>query len=550
MIQGPRLTGANLRIPSAISSFLSFLCCGTAFTDAVFCAMDCMDLRLPYMKINSQHHSIGEHLSCRRLFQAGVCLNTALYFSPSLSLSAIDSYHASPFLRGLFCYKVRSVCISSRNQIAYFPSPSSVIALVPYELWAFIFGMVLPPFAASPSRHSRARRELENVCQAWRVVLRSSPLLWTGVRFDYSHHPDYIKSILDFSRPHPVDFSLKISHTVRFPADVFCLAIQRAMNRARVADFEVQDLSSLKRVSLLLRHIPFTSLQKLVLHYTAPFPNRRMRSYPQILMHSPLDDLRILVLRRVAFAWIPRHSFRSLTCLVLMDLLVYPSWAEYSCLAQSATSLARLCIRNVGCVALTTDPEERLVFPSLEQLDLTFGSDPTTTRVARNMSAPILEHVRFHGRSPLHFISFALCHGLLDTVKKLTLSGMCNDGFTSHFIFLSVPFLESLEILNFDDCVLSSILIADNVVMNRDEAITSACPLLNTLTVSHATPSEIREFMERRQDCGSAIRRVDFRGGAFQWLYDATDLAWVGSRAYVGSLPRYRDDSWISGLSF
>jgi hypothetical protein len=114
----------------------------------------------------------------------------------------------------------------------------------------------------------------------------------------------------------------------------------------------------------------------------------------------------------------------------------------------------------------------------------------------------------------------------------------------------TVPCLESLEILNFDDCILSSVLIADNVVLNREGLQSSACPLLNSLTVSHASPSDVREFMERRSDGGSAIRRVDFRGGAFQWLYDATDLAWVGSRAFIGSLPRYRDDSWILGLPF
>ena len=373
--------------------------------------------------------------------------------------------------------------------------------------------------------------------------------MWSSITFERADTVDYLKACLELGKGGPIDLSLVLATSSRLSSDLVCGVLQASLHRSRALNVSLLDSQSARHFIAVFQDVELDSLLQLTVTAVVVFPvpqRRSPRHRVQLSIDRPLPRLTRLRLRGLTIEWPSTLSFHLLTCLVLMDLLTFPSWDDYCLLASSAPLLSKLCLRNVGCTTFPRQPHSLLTFPSLTDIDLAFGTAPSSLRLVRSFVAPELKRMRFHGRSSIHFVSLALCTSLLHATHFLTLSGRCDDSFIMHFAFLNLPLLRSLDILSSDEALLVAIATADSVLGIRGMNGPGACPHLSALTVTQATPTQVREFMERRGDSGAAISTIGFRGGASQWAASpAEDLAWIRTRAMFRLLTPYQEEAWV-----
>jgi hypothetical protein len=429
---------------------------------------------------------------------------------------------------------------------------SQIYRAVPFELWALIFWHVLPPFwsKAGPARFSSALRRLYDVCQTWRGVLRATKRFWTNFHFHQFGSLEFLETSCACSGSLPLEAVVALTTRSPFHSTSVCDTLLPHLSRCHTLLFSVLDAVSLRLLDKTLGQASLDDLRVLSVSAASSVSRRLSKFKSDMSVHHHLTNLTYLSLRRLSFEWLLVHRFSSLTTLVLRDLIVSPSWTEYQRLSICAPALRRFCLRNVGCSAFPSEPLKRLHFQSMQDLDLCFGACVSSAaRLLRVWEVPILHRLRFHGDSPIHFVSFAMCAAILRSVQHFVVSGACDDSFILHYMFLGLHSLHTLDVLVHDHSVLEAIIEADSRLGRRVPSEGPACPHLSSLIVSSASATEVRAFMEGRPDLARHLDQVTVRGGGI-WMSDDEDFHWVSSRVMISGCRRYEEEGWVSGWEF
>ncbi|KAJ7120556.1 hypothetical protein C8R43DRAFT_1136730 [Mycena crocata] len=220
----------------------------------------------------------------------------------------------------------------------------------------------------------------------------------------------------------------------------------------------------------------------------------------------------------------PVQSFTSLTTLVLRDFHrhYYPSWTQYLVLASQCVRLVRLSIRNVGCSNGPASPADTLVFATVVEFDLFFGSATVSlSTIIVRLRFPAIRVLHFKAESESAVVWLNACSTILHSVKHFTFDGSLDLGVWLPTTFSLMPLLNRLDMMSHDWVVFRSIKIAGALTEGPGLI---ACPDLSYLVTSSVEPSEVRRFVERR--ARGKMHTVVFRR-AFDEAHHREDIEWL-----------------------
>ncbi|KAJ7024525.1 hypothetical protein C8F04DRAFT_1270221 [Mycena alexandri] len=407
------------------------------------------------------------------------------------------------------------------------------VSSIPCEVWSRIFSAILLQLKSTSVEFYLACLDLASISSFLRGVVQRNSVFWTGIRLDHTTSEYSIQNIIDRSRGQALDAVLELGACNTLPLERVWEIFGPLLYRCRSFAVRIHDAESLESLACALDHAPLDRLTSLSFSVHSTIAN----SFPlpgsfDRFGHS-LPSLRTLRITRIPFVWITSQSLRGLTSLTIIDLPWSLMWSEWQAIATNASGMKNLCVRNVGCKDFPSDLATMLVFPSLEELDFSFGLTCSSGGLLlRRCSAPLLATLRFHGNEAGHIVALSFTMADLSTIRHLVLSGVSNDAFC-YFLFSRLCRLENLEVLQGDSAILDSILAGDVKLGQRSPPEGPVCPQLSSLHVSEASPTDVRNFIVCRGSVVRAIDRVVFGVESTRRFVGSEDLQWLRERAII-----------------
>ncbi|KAJ7661411.1 hypothetical protein DFH06DRAFT_1325706 [Mycena polygramma] len=425
------------------------------------------------------------------------------------------------------------------------PSPTWDPLAVPFDVWTSIFARVLEPHKPTVTTFITLQRKLCSVCSYWTSIVRGNAAFWTIVYVTKTTSEEHLRTSLSLSGTLPLDAVARLEAEALIEPRLFWDLIMPALPRCRTLVIHALDVTQLDPMRVAFQRITFNGIRSLTICTDKMSICNPRDSWASLRLSGPISDVSALQLRGISFDWTSRPLFPVLSTLVLVDSVAPPTWDDMRSLAANAPALQFFCLRNVGIYGIPAGNQELITFPSVVELDCTFGEyAPSVTLVLRYSRMPSLTVLRFHAREPGHVMCLAFCSTVLSTVKTLVISGVPDRAF-SYLLFIRLPLLEELDIISNGGALLDGLLEADQRLSRILTPFGPCCPLLSRLYLSEPSATEIWEFLACRDIYAPTVKEVIFRE-SFTCFPTADDLAKLQDRVAIGFTGAYTDPPWIS----
>ncbi|KAJ7028251.1 hypothetical protein C8F04DRAFT_1188792 [Mycena alexandri] len=427
---------------------------------------------------------------------------------------------------------------------------------VPFDVWSAIFECVLQGIdpTLQVSTYSAQRKALRDVCVTWRFVARGSATFWTAIYVHAGTCMSELWECIRFSKVLQLRVVLHLHADAVVPADRLIGMVAPILHRCQVLWIHVTDCYSWDVLRGPLQSVVYTGLQDFTLSVGGNARSEILKSgtfhLGALQFDHPNKVLSKLRLHSFSYDWRTRPSFWSLNALTIVDPATCLSWLDFRYIATVLATLQRLCLRNVCCTGMPADPGEIIIFPSIVELDLYFGSAaPSVSLLIRRCTMPNLESLRFHADDFGHIMTMVFCETTLSTVRRLVISSTCGESFY-WLLFTHLPLLRRLDILSHDRAILRGLMEADMRLYLQLPSQGPACPMLEEISTRGATAYDVREFFMRRAALGTKLAKVVFTGGFIQRMMSEADLPLLKSCVLVEKGEPFCDPTWsfLSGI--
>lgn len=375
----------------------------------------------------------------------------------------------------------------------------------------------------------------------------SSHFLWEGVDVSVVTSTDWIRYSLGVASGGVLDLRMDLYRGATNSVATILALFFDAFPRTRTLWITVEDNTILNLVATHLCNATFDALE--VLNLLGGAQQGEQLIMPQIEIPAWLGHIRSLRLRRIWFDWSGAITFRSLQTLVLRDIhrQYAPDWSVWNAIATAAPDMRRISLRNIGCANTPVHPPT-LLFRNLTNLDLMFGADTEALyALLCAFHAPQLNFLMFTGPSTRLLLCLLKHSDMLQHLHELVVRISHVDVAEMHRFLRHTPNVRLLKVLKRDSRVLEAMSIADTSVPNASPLTSFVCPLLETLGVKYADPSDIRDFMVARD------RLLDLKQIFFhrQLPTESSDeeeelhIFWIECRVAVGANLPVSDPYWL-----
>ncbi len=429
--------------------------------------------------------------------------------------------------------------------------PAACIHMLPAEVIALVFAMLLSNFTAGTKSYGQMRGLLAHVCARWRVILFAEQTLWQDITVSVHTRPEIIDFLLARAPTIPLNLCITLQRRAHHSAATTLKPFVEEFPRCRSIRIKILDQLCLHLLAANLRGLRFHSLE--YLHLTCTDTHVAIL-IPVFEVSRSLNQLRSLCLRRIAFSWDAASTFISLTTLVLRDIpsQFAPDWSFWSTIAAVAVSLKNLCVRHTACLLMPINPG-RLDFPRLTHLDLAFGTEPSSIYdVIAVVFAPSLTHLALSVERPSSAACLLSYVDMLQNVTNLVLDISHADEIEEdvvHHFLARLPSVQSLELLGSETEILRAMSVPNPLCTNDNNISGFVCPLLRTLIVDYESPTVVKEFMVARAGVSERMKEVFFCEELTEEDQE-DDFEWLDDRLRVILNSPDRQDHWISEDEF
>lgn len=417
-----------------------------------------------------------------------------------------------------------------------------VVDRLPFDVWNHIFEQVLEGLVSTYA-YAAQRKRLLNVSTTWRAFVKANATMWSTIFFDRDTSLLELQDGVEFSKTLPLHLVLHMHATSAVSAECLLQTLAPILCRCQSLWVHLTVSSDWEIFRTAFEDANYQNLQEVSVSFGSDARGNIARGSMSLL--SPNLALTTMRLHGIPYDWASRPSFWNMTSLSIVDPGMSPSWLDFRFIATNLAALRRLCLRSVACTDIPDDPVNIIIFPSLVELDLYFGSvSPASDSLIRRCSMPNLEKLRFHADDYRHIMALVFCLTFSPTIHHLIISSTCGESFY-WLLFARLPCLRKLEILSHDKAILSGIMEADMRLRLQKPRAGPACPMLDVISTSGATASNVREFFMRRAAMGVKLSKVVFTGGLIQKMMSEVDMSLLHSRVCVEEGEPYRDPSWL-----
>ncbi|KAJ7616339.1 hypothetical protein DFH06DRAFT_1145609 [Mycena polygramma] len=420
-----------------------------------------------------------------------------------------------------------------------------VLSNVPAEMWDHIFKLAIGYMWAADGPHKflATRRYILHTCAAWSDVLVSNPAFWNCLNVTPGTHCQDVACALPRAVDVPLVARLVLATDPYFPLtyklDDMLRAIHPHVAKMRVLSVVFQDRAACALAREHLLSTQFLSISQLsVTLIWAPFRAGGDGSSPVSLPH-PMPDLRLLRIIGVLIDFSSTPPLGSLSQVIMKNIRQpnYHSIHSFRALAAGSPGLRQMCLHDVGCTHFQADSDP-IVFPSLKELDLAFGSDSTSFhRLLRLCRFPSVRKLRVHITRTADVICLLECPGLLGSVVDLSVDGQCAIDSVMADFFQQLHSLRFLDVLSRDGRFISSIIPA-----NRFSAV-RLCPHLLSIGITKLRLDVLHYYLGLDDPTLSAVQVLILRH-CFVEPPHRVDLDWLEKRYRIVKGARFRDADW------
>ncbi|KAJ7182681.1 hypothetical protein C8R43DRAFT_1116315 [Mycena crocata] len=416
---------------------------------------------------------------------------------------------------------------------------------LPVELLILVFQLVVGNYWRQSAilPYDLLLYRLTWVCQYWRTAALSAKELWADSNINVNTSLTMLRRRLTRSGSAPIRAHFDLHDDGYLYAADYVRPFAAHWGHTRDLLIRARTSQTMRSLTPLIQQGPFNALRSL--HLVCCINNP-----PSLIdMAHPLPGMTSLRIKGVWFRWDRSTSFTSLTTLVIRSVsrAFAPTWDNWVSLAAAAPSIARLCLRNVGCRDIPANALT-LLFPNIRAMDLDFGNDNSSlVALISVFDTPAITFLSIFSRTCAVLQSLLVRPDMLDGVTKLVLRLIAADVQSFRRFFLHTPNIQCMDVRASDHVLLSTLKTPSLPAMGNKMDAIFLCPNLTELAVVNARPSMVKELMIGRGNGPCPISWVVFLKGS--WCDDTpegeADVIWIRDRAKLGVRPDVFDPAWI-----